>query len=179
MGVFSGFRPKARIDAGMLGLAALLGSGSCDLIVEAASRLICGLDPNGCVQMLVGYKNIKHIYFPVTKELRARQAKAGAGEEPLPDSIEGYANFLVKGTIPNELARRRVYWFLYGLALIKVEEIANHDQKYAGSISAIWRHLGECQDIIETVLQDNVLWSDDEKNVGMGNRHQRTPTVYL
>jgi hypothetical protein len=46
-------------------------------------------------------------------------------------------------------------------------------------VSAIWDHLSECRDIIENVLRDNILWTDDEKDVGMRNRRQRTPTVYL
>ncbi len=62
---------------------------------------------------------------------------------------------------------------------MSAEDIAEHDPACREAISAIWNHLSECQDIIEHALHDNILWTDDEKDVGMRNRRQRTPTTYL
>jgi hypothetical protein len=150
----------------MSALATILESGRPNMIVETTRQLICDLDRNGCVQTLVGYKNMKHIYLPVSKRVRAEQVKAGMKDHLCSDSIETYARFIANSPIPNEPARRRCYWFLYGLFLMKAEEIAQHDPEYEEAVSAIWRHLSECLDIIENVLRDNILWTADEKDVG-------------
>jgi hypothetical protein len=84
-------------------LARILESDRPDVIVETARQMICGLDPNGCVQTLVGYKNMKHINLPVSQRLRAEQVKAGVKDEPCPDTIETYARFLADS--PIELSR--------------------------------------------------------------------------
>jgi hypothetical protein len=177
MGIFTWLRSKPRADEGMSALAAILESGRRDMIVETTRQLIGDLDPNGRVQALVGYKNMRYINLPVSKRLRAEQIKAGVKDDPCPDTIETYARFIAKGPVPNDPARRRFYWFLYGLFLMKAEEIAAHDPKYAEAVSAIRRHLEECEDIIESVLRDNILWTADEKDVGIGNRRQRPPTT--
>jgi hypothetical protein len=179
MGIFSRFRQKPPADERMSALAEILEGNQPDIIVETARRLICDLDPNGCVQTLIGYKNMKHINLLVSKRLRAEQVKAGVKDDRCPDSIETYGKFLATSRIPNEPTRRRFYWFLYGLFLMKAENIAEHDPAYRESVAAIWHHLSESRDIIENVLRDNILWTDDEKDVGMRNRRQRTPTVYL
>jgi len=28
-------------------------------------------------------------------------------------------------------------------------------------------------------LRDNILWTEDEKDIGLRNRRQRTPSIYL
>jgi hypothetical protein len=70
MGFLSLFRPKPRADENLVLLANILESGNRELIFETTRQVICGLDPNGCVQLLVGYKNVKHIYLLVSKQLR-------------------------------------------------------------------------------------------------------------
>ncbi len=179
MGIFSWLRPKPPADDGMKFLAGILESGRPDMIVETARQLICGLDLYGCVQTLVGYNNMKHINLPVSKRLRAEQVKGDVKDGPCPDSIETYAGFLATSPIPNEPTRRRFYWFLYGLLLMKTEELAEHDSAHQQSMVVIWTHLSECRDIIENVLRDNILWSDDEKDVALRNRRQRTPSISI
>jgi hypothetical protein len=93
MGIFSRFRQKPPVDERMSALAEILEGNQPDIIVETARRLICDLDPNGCVQTLVGYKNMKHINLLVSKRLRA-ELKAGVKDDPCPDSIETYGKFL-------------------------------------------------------------------------------------
>ena len=158
---------------------AIVENGRPEMIVETARQLICALDRNGCVQTLVGYKNMKHIMLPVSQRLRAKQIEAGAKDEPCPDSIESYARFIANSCPPDLPSRWRSYWFLYGSLLMKVEDIAEHDPAYQQSVWAIWNHLSECQDIIENVLRDNILWTEDEKDIGLRNRRQRTPSIYL
>ena len=106
MGVFSWFRAtKSATDELMSALAEILGSERPDVIVETARQMICDLDPNGCVQTLVGYKNMKHIELPVSKRIRAKQVKAGVKDDLCPDTIETFARFLAKSPIPNEPTR--------------------------------------------------------------------------
>jgi hypothetical protein len=172
MGIFSWLRPKHRADEAMAALANILESGRPDMIVETTRQLISNLDPNGRVQTLVGYKNMKHIYLPVSKRLRVEQLKAGMKNGLSPDSIETYARFIAGGPTPNEAARLRCYWFLYGLFLMKAEEIAEGDPKYEEAVSEFWHQL-DCEDIIENVLRENILWTAEEKDVGIRNRHSR------
>ena len=179
IGIFSWLRPKRPVDDGLKTLAAIRQRGDAGMIVETACQLICNLDPNGCVHTLVGYNNVKYISLLVSRSLRQKQVEEGITDNLCPDTMESYARFVADTPIPNEPTRRRLYWFLYGLILMKTEELAEHDSAHQPSMVAIWTHLNECRDIIDNVLRANVLWTDDEKDVGMRNRRQRTPSIYL
>jgi hypothetical protein len=164
MGIFSWLRPKPATDDGLLALAGILESNRPDMIVETARQLICNLDPNGCVQTLVGYNNMKHINLPVFQRLRAEQVKAGTNDHLCPDTIESCARFIVSGPIPDEPSRWRLYWFLYGLFLMKAENIAEHDAAYRDTLADIWMRLIDSSKFMKTVLEHNVLWRNDEKD---------------
>jgi hypothetical protein len=114
-------------DPDMQAVAEILEMNRPDMIVEMARELVLSFDPNGCVQLLVGYKNMKHIMLPVSKELRAKQIKEGMGGELCPDSIAGMAGMIANTPPPDEPSRRRSYWFLGGLLLMRAEEIAADD----------------------------------------------------
>jgi hypothetical protein len=165
MGIFSWLRQKPSPDEGLLALAGILESNRTDVIVETARQLICDLDPNGCVQTLVGYNNMKHIYLPVSRALRERQVNAGVkNDDPCPDTIESYAKFIASSPIPNEPSRWRSYWFLYGLFLMKAEDIAKRETAYRDIFADIWIRLIESSRLTKTVLEHNVLWRNDEKH---------------
>jgi hypothetical protein len=104
------FRPKDAGDARVKFLASILESGSPDMIINTTREMICGLDPNGCVMAMVGYKNMRHIYLLVSKKLRKQQLDSGVTNDLAPDTIEGYARFLSDTPIPNEPTRWRLMW---------------------------------------------------------------------
>jgi hypothetical protein len=91
----------------------------------------------------------------------------------VPNTIEQFAKFISNSPIPNEETRRRFVWFMYGLFLMKAEELAERDVSHEQSVQDIWNYLRQYRGVINNVLKENILWTDDEKDVGLRNVHRR------
>lgn len=166
-------RPKAKSDEQLKLLADILKSGSHHLIIETSREMFRDLDPNGCVMAMVGYKNMKHIYLPVSRRLHREQTEAGQTGGLVPDSIEQYAEFISATPTENEPAHRRQMWFMYGLFLMKSEVISECDGSYKAVVDGIFDHLSQYRAFIVSALAENILWTEEEKDTAKRNIHPR------
>lgn len=145
-----------------------------DALVEATRRQVLSLDPNGCAMLLVAYNNMKHVMLPATTQLRMKQLRAGTMTSEFPGTIEAYARFLTRSPLPDAVARRRTAWFLYGLMVLKTEKLSAGGQ-YEATMAEVWGHLRHGRALMPGVLEQNRLWSGDEKMVGMTGHPSLSP----
>lgn len=167
----AGLFRKQKRDEGLISFSSIIENGSVEIIIDTAREIIRDLDPSGCVMAMVAYKNMKHIYFPASKQIYDHQVKQGLTEGLAPNTIESYAKFLSDSLIPNEETRWRLTWFIYGLLLMKAGDISQLDASYKEKMHSVWTHLRQYRDVIDFVLENNVIWTADEKDVGMRNMH--------
>jgi hypothetical protein len=103
------------------------------------------------------------------QDIHKKQIESGAVKELIPNPVDSFIEFLWKdylqldNTSKTEIPRRRILWFLHGLYLMKVNEIAEHERSYESQLAAIWVHLIECSRVFKNALEHNVIWSDEEK----------------
>jgi hypothetical protein len=125
-------------------------------IVETVRGLICSLNQNGVIMTLVAYKNVERLRNP--------------DWERVPDTIDLFVDFLCSdhdklGTSPrHEITRRRILWFIHALMIKKVNELAEHDDRFVKSAADIWVHIIVSSGVLKIALKHNILWTEDEKD---------------
>jgi len=144
------------------------------------------------IQVVVAYKNLvpimgagKDVAAKVKSEEFADLSEARRGELEKLGTLEGliemigrdYNSFgglfgklrsvsrwgIKNAKIGNEATKRRLLWFLYAAFLMRAEKIVQTTEQDRDKIADAWIHIIQNATFFRTVLEHNILWSDEEK----------------
>ena len=124
------------------------------------SNLIRESDPNAQVMRVIAYQNLE-VNMKVTAEIAAKDPSVGA-----PVTIEDHIRFYDKVKTENrdnEFAVRRLLWFFQASLMKRAEALGLGRPQYVELLADIWITVAEGCYCIAHVVQNNQLWSDDEK----------------
>lgn len=161
--------------------------------VNITSELIRDLDPNGVIQVVVAYKNLGPIvsagreavvwakseqWAKLSNTKKAELEKLGALEGYIEMFAEDYSSFagffgklrsisrwgLQDANVGREATKRRLLWFLHAAFLMRAEKIAQAAEQCRDKVADAWIHLIQYGTIFRPVLEQNILWSHDDKS---------------
>jgi len=124
------------------------------------STLIRESDPNSQVMRVIAYQNLE-VNMKVTVEIAKNDPSLGA-----PVSIEDHIRYydrLKTENKENEFAVRRLLWFFQASLMKRAEALGLGRSQYDDLLAEIWITVAEGCYCLANVVQNNILWSDDEK----------------
>lgn len=114
------------------------------------------VEQNGNVQQLVAYSTVKAMFKAAQRayEQKGREFnKLNYIEE-----IE-----LIIARRPDEVTKRKLQWMIQAVLLWHLEEQAENDDELHNYLVDIWSHMLSCCFIVKAALENNVIWSKDDK----------------
>jgi len=123
---------------------------------EVMSTLFKEVDQNGNVQQLVAYSTVKAI-FNASQRMYEKRGR----ELNKLDYIEEVE--LIIARRPDEATKRKLQWMIQAVLLWHLEEQAENDDELHNRLVEIWSHMLNCCFSVKTALENNVIWSEDDK----------------
>ena len=124
--------------------------------VDAMLTLFKEVDQNGNVQQLVAYSTIKPM-FNASKRLYDKRGREF-------DKIV-YINEIeqIISRQSDKEATRKLLWIIQAVLLWHLEDQAEHDKELHSCLVEIWTHMLNCCFNVKSALENNKIWTDDDK----------------
>ena len=154
--MFSFFKPKKK-ESPLYNLLELPDTEFAEVVEIMYSETI----PNGHVMCVVAYMN-----FNVTEEA-CKDLEKKRPDKKWPQNIEAHIRFIIDLMDKyknDEIKSRRTAWFFHATMLKRLEYIAMRDACYIQRLLKIWLIVAESCRCMRVALQNNVLWSPEEKS---------------
>lgn len=148
-----GLFKKKKKDSGSI--RTILDSGNAEY-ADFVSDLYDELDRATRAHVLVAYRNL----VPMLGALRTHAKNKGQSFS-LDDFIVQCEEQL--STAMDEVNTRRYAWFMWAALLYRLMQMAKRDQGLTDALASAWVNLARDAPLLKTVLPNNVVWRDEEK----------------
>ena len=123
---------------------------------DAMLTLFKGIEQNGNVQQMVAYSTVK-LMFRVSQRIYGKRGR----ELNKLTFIEEIEAIIARRT--DEAAKRKLLWMIQAVLLWQLEEQAENDDDLHNCLVEIWGHMLNCCFNVKAALENNAIWSDDDK----------------